>query len=197
VSASSHSLARRAAKSLAWIAARISSGSGGFFRQQRVGRDGRLFRIVKLRTMRPVAETTTATARSDPRITGTGAWLRRLKLDELPQLWNVLVGDMSLVGPLPDVPGFADRLDGESRALLTLRPGITGPATLAFKHEEELLDGVADPERYNSEVIYPAKVEMNLRYLRGYSFRHDLVLILATFLPGLRARVAPPFAPPS
>jgi len=183
---------------LAWLAARLSSGNSGFFRQQRVGRGGNLFQIVKLRTMRPSDPgATTATARSDPRITRTGGWLRRLKLDELPQLWNVLVGDMSLVGPRPDVPGFADRLSGEDRALLALRPGITGPATLAFKNEEELLDGVDDPERYNSEVIYPAKVEMNLRYLRGYNFRQDLVLILATFLPGLRMQVAPPFTPPS
>ena len=180
---------------LAWLAARLSSGASGFFTQQRVGRNGRLFLIVKLRTMcpsRPGATTTTAS--SDPRITKTGAWLRRLKLDELPQLWNVLVGDMSLVGPRPDVPGFADCLQGEARDLLQLRPGITGPATLAFKQAEALLDGVDDPERYNSEVIYPAKVGLNLSYLRNYSFRLDLLMILATFLPGLRARIAPPFS---
>lgn len=183
---------------LSWIAARLSSGASGFFTQERVGKNGDLFRVLKLRTMR-VSELgeTTATAKSDPRITKIGGLLRRLKLDELPQLWNVLLGDMSLVGPRPDVPGFADLLKGEERALLQLRPGITGLATLAFKFEEELLDSVDDPERYNSEVIYPAKVQMNLRYLKEYRFGLDVRLILATFFPGMRASVAPPFDPPA
>ncbi len=179
---------------LGWIAARLSTGASGFFTQDRVGKDGRTFRIVKLRTMSPQSElTTTATASSDPRITPTGTMLRRLKLDELPQLWNVLKGEMSLVGPRPDVPGFADRLQGDDRAILQLRPGITGLATLAFKNEEDLLDAVENPDRYNSEVIFPAKVELNLRYLSEYSFRFDLLLILATFSSTMRNRIAPPF----
>jgi lipopolysaccharide/colanic/teichoic acid biosynthesis glycosyltransferase len=177
-----------------WVAAKLSSGGGGFFRQPRVGRDGRTFRILKLQTMRPQSKAgSPVTAGDDPRITPTGRWLRKLKLDELPQLWNVLTGDMSLVGPRPDVPGFADRLEGEERRLLALRPGITGPATLVFKEEEELLAGHADPERYNREVIWPTKVALNLVYLDHYHLRLDLLYILATVLPPLRRRVAPAF----
>jgi len=181
---------------LAWVAARLSSGNAGFFRQQRVGRHGKLFSILKLQTMRPQAQPgSSVTAGDDPRITATGSWLRRLKLDELPQLWNVLRGDMSLVGPRPDVPGFADRLTGDDCRLLQLRPGITGPASLVFKEEEELLRGQLDPERYNQEVIWPAKVALNLAYLDHYRLHLDLLYILATLLPPLRARVAPPFVP--
>ena len=181
-----------------WLAARCSTGASGFFRQQRVGRAGRLIQVVKLRTMRPSASTaTTVTARDDPRITRVGGWLRRRRLDELPQLWNVLRGDMSLVGPRPDVPGFADRLQGEARAILALRPGITGPATLAFREEEELLARQPDPERYNSEVIWPAKVALNLRYAAEHDLGSDLGFVLATFLPALRRRLAPAFQPPA
>jgi len=177
--------------------ARLSTGASGFFRQQRVGRQGRLFWIVKLRTMRPSSgPQTTATAQNDPRITRLGAFFRRYKLDELPQLWNVLRGEMSLVGPRPDVPGFADQLQGPARAILDLRPGITGPAALAFRHEEALLAAAEDPERLNSEVLFPAKIDLNLRYLHDYTLRRDIVYILATFLPALRARVAPPFLVP-
>ena len=104
---------------------------------------------------------TTVTTTHDVRITRSGAWLRRLKIDELPQLVNVMRGEMSLVGPRPDVPGFADRLEGPDRVVLTVRPGITGPAALAYRHEEEILAGVADPERYNREVIWPDKVRIN------------------------------------
>lgn len=180
---------------LAALCARISSGGSGFFRQERIGRHGRSFRILKLRTMRAVdGVQTTATASDDPRITRVGAFLRRSKLDELPQLWNVFCGDMSLVGPRPDVPGFADLLQGRDREILNLRPGITGPASLAFREEETLLAQAEDPERYNSEILFPAKVAMNLRYLEDYTLRADFVYILATFVPSLRARVAPAFA---
>lgn len=180
---------------IAALCARWSSGGSGFFRQERVGRHGQTFRILKLRTMRVVEGVhTTATASDDPRITSVGAFLRGSKIDELPQLWNVLCGDMSLVGPRPDVPGFADLLAGRDRDILKLRPGITGPASLAFREEEQLLAQADDPERYNSEVLFPAKVAMNLRYLDDYTLRADFVYILATFVPSLRARVAPAFA---
>ena len=179
---------------IAALCARISTGESGFFRQQRVGLHGKLFPILKLRTMRTgIGEQTTATAADDPRITRFGSILRRFKLDELPQFWNVLLGQMSLVGPRPDVPGYADRLEGEERDILNLRPGITGLASLVFHDEEALLAASEDPERTNSEVIYPAKVALNLRYLKDYTLKADFVYILATFVPPLRARVAPAF----
>lgn len=157
------------------LAVWVGSGSPVFFRQERVGRGGRLFRIVKFRTMvvRPVGDSTVTVA-GDARMTAVGRFLRRWKLDELPQLWNVLVGDMSLVGPRPDVPGYADRLQGADRRLLQLRPGITGPATLAYRDEEEILAGVDDPVRYNDEVIWPDKVRLNLQYLEHASLWRDL-----------------------
>ena len=164
------------------ILAAIDTRASGIFRQKRVGRDGRLFDVVKVRTMRPVAGTVVTTS-NDPRITPVGARLRKLKLDELPQLWNVLKGEMSLVGPRPDVPGYLDRLTGEDRVLLTLRPGITGPATLKYRNEEELLAGVSDPETYYDEVIWPDKVRINKAYLENWSFWSDLGYLLKTVLP--------------
>jgi lipopolysaccharide/colanic/teichoic acid biosynthesis glycosyltransferase len=179
---------------LSALCAWISTGESGFFRQERVGRHGKSFRILKLRSMRSVAgHTTTATASGDPRITRFGAFLRRFKLDELPQFWNVLCGDMSMVGPRPDVPGYADLLEGKDRAILSLRPGITGPASLVFRDEESLLAQSEDPEAFNSEVLFPAKVRLNLHYLESYTLWSDFVYILATFVPPLRARVAPAF----
>ena len=133
------------------------------------------------------------TARDDPRITGIGRWLRRFNIDEFPQLLNVLLGQMSLVGPRPDVAGFADLLEGDDRILLSIRPGITGPATLAFSNEEELLTTVGDPEKYNREIIFPAKIKINRRYIENYSFGMDIMYILATFIPVLRKQVAPLF----
>ena len=118
----------------------------------------------------------------ESRITPLGAKLRRYKLEELPELWNVLIGDMSFVGPRPDVPGYADKLVGEEREVLNLRPGITGPASLKYRNEEELLARQADPQRYNDEVIYPDKVRINLYYLRHYSFVKDLQMMVCTVL---------------
>ncbi len=152
------------------------------FRQQRVGKDGRLFTLVKFRTMLAGYEENTVTVSGESRITRTGAWLRRCKLDELPELWNVLKGDMSFVGPRPDVPGYADQLQGEDREILRLRPGITGPATLKYRHEEELLARVEDPVRYNDEILFPDKVRINRYYLHHWSFRMDLQILLATVL---------------
>lgn len=169
---------------LAWIVASIDTRQNGLFIQTRVGRDGRPFPLLKIRTMRNVAGwTSTVTTGRDPRITTVGRLLRRTKLDELPQLLNVLVGHMSLVGPRPDMPGFADRLQGADRVVLSLRPGITGPATLRFRDEEALLAAQPDPERYNREVIWPEKVRLNRQYAERYAFRADLVFILRTLVP--------------
>lgn len=165
---------------ITWVIARRDTGGSGFFRQERVGRLGKTFRVVKLRTMRADTAGSTVTTRTDSRITPWGRRFRRYKLDELPQLWNVLLGQMSLVGPRPDVPGFADSLTGADRIILTLRPGITGPATLHWRDEEEILASVDDPETYNSDVIFPDKVARNLDYIRNYSVREDFRLIWLT-----------------
>lgn len=168
---------------LAWIAASWDTRSNGFFIQQRVGKNGRLFRVVKIKTMRPNRELSTTVTRSgDPRITPLGCFLRKTKIDELPQLWNVLWGDMSFVGPRPDVPGFADSLVGEERRLLSIRPGITGPATLKYRNEEELLTAAGDPEVYNREVIWPDKVRINLEYIRDWRLAKDLQYIWKTVM---------------
>lgn len=151
-----------------------------FFCQERVGKDGRLFRIVKFRTMKDEAAGSPVTVAGDARVTPPGAWLRRYKLDELPELWNVLVGDMSFVGPRPDVPGYADTLTGDDREILRLRPGITGPASLKYRNEEDLLATVEDPQRYNDEILFPDKVRINRYYLHHPSFLMDVKMILAT-----------------
>jgi lipopolysaccharide/colanic/teichoic acid biosynthesis glycosyltransferase len=166
---------------LAYIASSIDTRRSGFFVQGRVGREGKLFKMIKIRTMRDVANINTAvTADNDPRITGLGRFLRRAKIDELPQLVNILLGQMSFVGPRPDVPGFADQLLGKDRIILSVRPGITGPATLRFRDEERVLAQHPDPERYNREVIFPEKVKLNREYVQAYSFRKDMGYILRT-----------------
>lgn len=170
---------------LAWLGARLSTGGSGVYPQTRIGRDGEPFTLYKLRTMLADARAGTVVTRADdPRITRFGRLLRRWKLDELPQLWNVLVGDMSLVGPRPDVPGYADRLTGEDRLLLRVRPGITGPATLKYRDEEALLAAQPDPEAFNDEVLFPDKVAVNLDYVRNYSLAMDLRCLLATLRSG-------------
>jgi lipopolysaccharide/colanic/teichoic acid biosynthesis glycosyltransferase len=164
-----------------WLAATLETRQNGLFRQVRIGRDGTPFEVLKLRTMRAVdGIDTTVTTRHDVRITRSGAWMRRLKIDELPQLVNVLRGEMSLVGPRPDVPGFADRLQGGDRVILTVRPGITGPAALAYRHEEAILAEVPDPETYNREVIWPDKVRINRAYVEHYRLRADLTWLVRT-----------------
>jgi len=158
-----------------WVVATIDTGKNGFFAQVRVGRHGKRFKILKIRTMRDRERHGTMVTRAgDPRITRIGALMRRFKLDELPQLVNVFVGQMSVVGPRPDVPGFADRLTGRDRIVLAVRPGITGPATLAFRSEEALLERQRDPERYNRDVLFPRKVRINRRYVENYSLADDL-----------------------
>ncbi len=166
-----------------WLAAALETRRNGFFLQERIGLHGKTFRIVKLRTMREITTlNSTVTAAGDPRITRSGAVLRRTKIDELPQLWNVLVGDMSFVGPRPDVPGYADRLEGEDRVILSVRPGITGPATVKYRNEEALLSHQADAQRYNREVIWPDKVRINKEYIHTRSFLHDLKYLFRTVL---------------
>ncbi len=152
------------------------------FRQTRVGQGGRLFTMYKFRSMTVNHDGSSVSVAGDARITPLGEKLRRYKLDELPELWNVLIGDMSFVGPRPDVPGYADALTGDDREVLKLRPGITGPASLKYRNEEELLAKVEDPQRYNDEVIFPDKVRLNRYYLHHYSFWMDLKMIFATVL---------------
>lgn len=155
-------------------------GGPALFTQQRVGRHGKLFTIYKFRTMVVDHGGSSVSVAGESRITPLGATLRKYKIDELPELWNVLVGNMSFVGPRPDVPGYADALTGDDREVLLLRPGITGPASLKYRNEEELLATVEDPKRYNDEIIFPDKVRLNRYYLHHYSFWTDIRIILAT-----------------
>ena len=165
-------------------------GGPVIFSQKRVGKDGKLFTIRKFRTMTANHGGSSVSVAGESRITTLGAKLRHYKLDELPELWNVLKGDMSFVGPRPDVPGYADQLKGEDREVLKLRPGITGPATLKYRDEEDLLarvvkegiDGYTDPVKYNDEVIFPDKVRLNRFYLNHYSFWSDIKMLFATVL---------------
>src|SRR5690606_14678343 len=164
-----------------WLAATLETRRNGFFAQERIGRNGTRFHIVKLRTMRDdIGDLGTVTTSKDPRITRSGAFLRRSKIDELPQLWNVLIGDMSFVGPRPDVPGYADTLEGEDRIILSVRPGITGPATVKYRNEEDLLSSQPDAQRYNREVIWPDKVRINKEYIHQRSFLADLRCLYQT-----------------
>lgn len=153
-----------------------------FFVQKRVGRNGRLFDCHKFRTMTVGHGGSSVSVAGESRITPLGAKLRKYKLDELPELWDVFIGTMSFVGPRPDVPGYADKLQGENRIILSLRPGITGPATLKYRNEEELLVTVDDPQRYNDEVIYLDKVRINRYYAEHYSFSKDIQMIFCTVL---------------
>lgn len=161
----------------------IKIGSSGpiLFSQKRVGKDGKQFILIKFRSMMINQQSNnTATAKGDDRITTIGVFLRKYKLDELPELWNVLKGEMSLVGPRPDVPGYADNLKGEDRKILKLRPGITGTASLKYVNEEEILSAQDDPQKYNDEVIFPDKVKVNLEYYKNQSLWLDIKIIFAT-----------------
>lgn len=153
-----------------------------FFIQKRVGKDGELFSMYKLRTMSVNHGGSSVSVAGEARITPLGRILRRYKLDELPELWNVLKGDMSFVGPRPDVPGYADSLKGDDKRILKLKPGITGPASLKYRNEEDILALQSDPQKYNDEVIYPDKVRINLYYLDNYSFLKDIQMIFCTVL---------------
>ena len=157
-------------------------GGPALFRQTRIGRHGKPFTIYKFRTMTVGHGGSSVSVAGESRITPLGAVLRRYKIDELPELWNVLIGDMSFVGPRPDVPGYADRLQGDDREMLELRPGITGPASLKYRNEEELLAAVENPQEYNDTVIYPDKVRINRYYLHNYSFVKDIEMIVCTVI---------------
>lgn len=162
------------------IVIKLTSNGSVFFKQKRVGQHGKLFTIYKFRTMTANDGKNTVSVKGDARITKTGAFLRKYKLDELPELWNILKGEMSFVGPRPDVPGYADKLTGEARRVLQLKPGITGAATLKYANEEEILASVDNPKQYNDEVIFPDKVRINLQYLDNWTFTTDLKLIINT-----------------
>ena len=150
------------------------------FTQKRVGQHGRLFTMYKFRSMMINHSGSSISVQGESRITPLGAKLRKYKLDELPELWNVLIGDMSFVGPRPDVPGYADKLEGENRRVLLLKPGITGPASLKYRNEEELLAQQEDPQKYNDEVLFPNKVRINIEYLDHWSFWNDIKIIIYT-----------------
>ncbi len=160
-------------------------GGPVLFVQNRVGRHGKLFKVHKFRSMTMRKETDAVTgvaAAETERITPLGEKLRKYKLDELPELWDVLIGEMSFVGPRPDIPGYADQLQGEDREILKLRPGITGPASLKYRNEEDILASVDNPQQYNDEIIYPDKVRLNRYYLHHYSFIKDIQMIFCTVL---------------
>lgn len=174
---------------LACCAARRDTGASGIFRQQRIGRDGRLFWVLKVRTMRlDASRSTTATAANDPRITPLGALLRRWKIDELPQLWNVLVGDMSLVGPRPEVPQHLPLYQKHYPDVLRVRPGVTCPATLLYRNEEQLLATSDDPDWLSDAVLLPHKLRLNTDYARRYTLVGDLRCLLDT-LTGAGPRI--------
>jgi lipopolysaccharide/colanic/teichoic acid biosynthesis glycosyltransferase len=167
---------------LCWIVAAIETRSNGFFIHKRVGRNGDLIGVCKIKTMyvskgerSPIASKNTAS------ITKSGAFFRKYKLDELPQLFNVMAGSMSFVGPRPDVPSYADQLEGSDRIILQVRPGITGPASLKYKDEEALLSTAADPVWYNDKIIWPDKVRINKEYIMNYSLLVDVKYIMQTF----------------
>lgn len=166
---------------LAWIVATIETRSNGFFLQKRVGKNGKLFNVIKIKTMKKVdGVSTTVTAADDVRITRSGKFFRDTKIDELPQLFNILLGQMSFVGPRPDVEGYADKLEGEDRVVLSIKPGITGPASLKYKNEEDILAQQDNPKEYNDTVIWPDKVAINKEYIRNWSLKKDIEYIIQT-----------------
>ncbi len=166
---------------LAALIARIDTKKSGFYLQKRIGLNGKQFSIIKIRTMRDMPGMTThVTRQNDPRITRWGHFFRRAKVDELAQLINVLKGDMSLVGPRPDVPEIARRLETEAPLVLTVRPGITGPASLKYRNEEEILETCADPEWVNASILFPDKMRINAEYARSYRWQSDLWYIWQT-----------------
>jgi lipopolysaccharide/colanic/teichoic acid biosynthesis glycosyltransferase len=166
---------------VAFLIASIETKSLGLFIQKRVGRDGKLFNVFKIKTMRAIEGIEhTYTTSLDPRITKSGKFFRETKIDELPQFFNVLFGNMSFVGPRPDVEGYADKLEGEDRVILTVRPGITGPASIKYRKEEELLAQQKNPQAYNDEIIWRDKVHINKEYVKNWTFQKDIFYIIQT-----------------
>ncbi|MDL2264894.1 sugar transferase [Parabacteroides sp. OttesenSCG-928-G07] len=150
------------------------------FKQIRVGKNGKLFTMYKFRTMIINHSGSSVSVKGESRITPLGSILRKLKLDELPELWNILIGDMSFIGPRPDVPGYADRLNKDDQIILSVRPGLTGLATLKYITEEEILAQQKNPQHYNDNVIYPDKVRINKRYINEWSFWLDMQIFFWT-----------------
>lgn len=168
---------------ICWIVAAVETRSNGFFIHERIGRHGSIIKVYKIKTMYPTrGERSPIASNNISSITRSGAFFRKYKLDELPQLFNVLSGSMSIVGPRPDVPNYADQLKGSDRIILRLRPGITGPASIKYKDEEAILSAAADPVSYNDTIIWPDKVRINKDYYERYSFLADMKYIIQTFL---------------
>ena len=162
------------------IISTIDTREFGLFTQKRIGKDGKIFKIYKIRSMIGIQKNSITT--KSHQITKIGAFLRKYKLDELPQLLNIIKGEMSFVGPRPDVMGYADKLEGEDRIVLSVKPGITGPAQLKYRKEEEILSLESNPIWYNDNVIWPDKVLINKEYIKNWSFKKDLYYILKTII---------------
>lgn len=160
--------------------ASFSTKSFGIFSQKRVGKNAKLFTLYKIKSMRVNTSTNHITTSNDLRVTRFGKFLRKSKMDELPQLFNVLIGDMSFVGPRPDVEGYADKLEGDDRIILSVKPAITGPATIKFSDEEDILAEQKNPIEYNDTVLWPQKVVINKVYVKEWSLMKDFRYILMT-----------------
>lgn len=156
-----------------WSLMTLWINQNGIYTQKRIGQYGKPFTIYKLRTL-------FSDKYKNSFISEVGKFLRKSKIDELPQFWNVLIGDMSIVGPRPDIPGYYDKLEGEYKKILQLKPGITGPASLKYRDEEQILANKEDPEKYNNEVIFPDKVAINMEYMNKQTVWLDIKIILRT-----------------
>lgn len=165
-----------------FILHKIKMPKGSFiYRQNRVGKDGKLFKIFKIRTLRDNSEEAgSVTIADDERILPFGKWLRESKIDTFLELINILIGDMSFVGPRPDVPGYADKLEGDDRVILKMRPGLTGPASIKYRHEDEILARQDNPQEYNDTVIWPDKVKINREYYEKWSIWRDVSILFET-----------------
>lgn len=167
-----------------FIIHKIKMPKGNFlYCQVRIGKDGKPFRIFKIRTLKDNLESLgTITVADDERILPFGRWLRESKVDTFLELINILIGDMSFVGPRPDVPGYADKLEGDDRVILKMRPGLTGPASIKYRHEDRILAQQIDPQKYNDEVIWPDKVKINKEYYENWSVWKDISILWKTVL---------------
>ena len=161
-----------------FVISTLDTGQNGIFIQKRIGKEGKSFYLYKLRTMKGNYISSVTTNQME--ITNFGRFLRRYKLDELPQILNIIKGDMSWVGPRPDIEGYADQLTGEDRIILSVKPGITGPAQLKYRNEEEILSQVENPQQYNDEVIWKDKVRINKKYVKNWSLSQDLRYLYKT-----------------
>jgi len=162
------------------VVATISTGKNGLFTQWRIGKNGDPFRLYKIRTLKGTDHNSVVDMKQQE--TGFGGWLRKHKIDEFPQLLNILKGDMSLVGPRPDIPGYADLLTGEDRIILSIKPGLTGPATIKYRNEDNLLLAQRDPQKFNDTVIWLDKVKINKMYIKNWSFMKDIKYLLASIV---------------